>query len=87
MKYLKKNNNDKKSLLLESQILYKLKEYEKCIKVYEEIMSKNKDEISVEIITNYISCFIMSGLYEEMEEKLNKLKVYKYLFILIFIIK
>lgn len=74
MKYLKKSGNDMKCLLLESQILYKLKEYEKCLSVYEEIMSKN--DVSVEIITNYCSCLIMSGLYEEMDEKLSKLNVY-----------
>lgn len=76
MKYLKKSGNDMKCLLLESQILYKLKEYNKCLNVYEEIMSKN--EISVEIVTNYCSCLIMSGLYEEMDEKLSKLNVYIY---------
>lgn len=74
MKYLKKSGNDMKCLLLESQILYKLKEYEKCLSVYEEIMSKN--DVSVEVITNYCSCLIMSGLYEEMDEKLSKLNVY-----------
>lgn len=79
MKYLKKSGNDMKCLLLESQILYKLKEYDKCLSVYEEIMSKN--ELSVEIVTNYCSCLIMSGLYEEMDEKLSKLNVYILIYI------